>query len=63
LVAWFLVKLTTEKQRTGSRIIKKAAATEYPLKGKPVRRPEIQDAINKFLEKLGNLLNELNNAV
>ena len=62
-VAWFSVKLTTEKQRTGNRIINKAAATEYPLNGKPARRPEIQNAINKFLEELGNLLDEFNNAV
>ena len=57
--AWLFV-LSRAKARVDKR---KAAATEYPLNGKPARRPEIQDVINKFLEELGNLLNEFNNAV
>ena len=43
--------------------MKKAATTESPGNGKPVRRPEIQNEISKFLEELGNFLNEFNNAV
>jgi hypothetical protein len=42
---------------------KKAATTEDPHNGKPARRPENQDVINKFLEEFGNLLNELNHPV
>jgi hypothetical protein len=43
--------------------IKKAAASEILKVRKLCGGQKIQDAISKFLEELGNLLNELNNAV
>ena len=43
--------------------IKKAAASEILKVGKLRGGQKIQDAISKFLEELGNLLNQLNNAV
>ena len=52
--------LSRAKARVDKR---KAAASEILRMGKLRGGQKIQDAISKFLEELGNLLNELNNAV